>query len=359
MRRLVIPVLALIVMGASACGGWRQDDAAQVNGVDIDADRLQADTRALLDQPSVAEVFLGSGASLSPLGGAGDAGAPEGRLPTAALSSMLDRRIIQVLAEGELAARGLEVTEADLTSAQAVIRDELTAAQPSAAQPPAAAGSTGQPPDPAAAFDSLPEGLRGRLVRGDAVVTRLRRDLAAGQLDDFPGDAQAWYRANQDQFVEFCLSVVPVADEAEGRRLAAESASGQAGLADLVTRQGGQEAGCGLGFQLREQLRAELAEALEAATVGRAVGPFPATDGSQILVGVSSRTQKPFTEVEAEAAQRYEAERSRLEDGPWEEWLATQQPEVSIDPRYGTWDAENKTVRPPEGTLAPSQGVAP
>ena len=85
MRRLVIPLVALVALGASACGGWRQDDAASVNGVDIESARLEADTRALLDQPAVAGVFLGVGAVPTAAAGDSGEGAPEGRLPTAAL----------------------------------------------------------------------------------------------------------------------------------------------------------------------------------------------------------------------------------------------------------------------------------
>lgn len=355
-RGLVIPaVVTSAALIASSCGGWRQDDAARVDGEDIPAARLQDDTRALLDQPAVSDVLLGPGlVAADPLGG-GAAGAPEGRLPTAALSTLLDQRIIEVLAGRELAARGIELTDADLSGAEQAIRGRLTAAQLEGTTAPAA----GQPADPVAGFDALPGAVRGRLVRTEAVVARLRVELAGGELDDFPADAEAWYRDNPEQFEEFCLSVAPVADEAEGRRLAAESASGQLPLADLVTRQRGQQAGCGLGFQLREQLLPDLATALERAPVGRAVGPFPGTDGRQILVGVSSRTPQPFADVEADAARLYQAERTGLEAGPWQEWLADQRPDVTIDPRYGSWDAEANTVRPPQGTRAAAGGLAP
>ena len=90
-----------------------------------------------------------------------------------------------------------------------------------------------------------------------------------------------------------------------------------------------------------------------AAPVGRAVGPFPASDGTQILVGVSSRTPRAYPDVTEEAAQLYQADRIGRENGPWEEWLNAQEPDVTVDPRYGTWDGEDKTIRPPEGTQAP------
>jgi hypothetical protein len=185
------------------------------------------------------------------------------------------------------------------------------------------------------------------------VVARLRQELAAGQLGDFPADAEAWYRANPGQFDAYCLTVVPVADEAEGSRLAADSAAGQVTLAELVARQNGREVPCRPGFQLPN-----VVDELAATPIGRAVGPYLGSDGATVLLAVTSRTPTPFAQVEAEAAQLYRADRSSVENGPWQEWLAAQRPEVSIDPRYGTWDAEDHAVRPPLGTQTPVPTVA-
>jgi hypothetical protein len=38
-----------------------------------------------------------------------------------------------------------------------------------------------------------------------------------------------------------------------------------------------------------------------------------------------------------------------VEDGPWKTWLAAQKPEVSVDPRYGSWDPQKLQVNPPAG----------
>lgn len=330
-RRLVLPLLALgaLTLGAgglSACG-WRSDVAASVDGTDIDTSNLQQDTQQLLRQADFANLYLN---------GATGGTSTDERLPTAALTVLLNRRISEVLVQRELAARGITVTDDDLKSAEADLLDQLDQQD---AQAQATGGS-----EVKASFSQLPDALRNRLIRAEASATALRDDLATSDLASFPADAQAYYRANPDLFAQFCVSTIPVDSEDEGKELIRQTAGGTT-LAELVTRQKGQAEGCLAGYEL-DGLPAQLAGDLRAAAPGAVVGPVQGQSG-YLLVGLTSRDVPAYDQVKDQASARYRVARAQAEDPAWKAWLATQKPDVTVDPRYGTWNASQLQVDPP------------
>jgi hypothetical protein len=341
MRRLFIPAVVALALAAAACSPWRQDAAAKVDGTEIGASALERDARTLLTEPDLAAAYLGSTAT------AGTTATAE-RVPTAALSALLSRRVSEVLVGQELADRGIEVTDADRAQMLTDTRDRLANQEQQSAQ-------SGQPASLLGPFDRLPQALRDRLVAADAASAKLRAALADKELEGFAPDPQAWYQAHQALFVQYCLSTIPVKDASEGAQLAGQANASN--LQQLVAGHGGQDAGCGYGYQVQQSFDSDLAGAILGADAGRAVGPFQANDGSLVLVGIRSRDQKSYDVVKAAADALYQQDRNSVEDGPWKTWLAAQKPEVSVDPRYGTWDAQKLQVNPPAGPASP--GSAP
>ena len=325
-RRLVIPLLAIGALGLGACG-WRSDVAASVDGTDIGTTSLQQDTRDLLRQPDFASLYLNS---------ATPGGSTDERLPTAALAVLLNRRISEAMVQRELAARNITVSDDDLRDAEADLLEQL-------GQQDGQAQGSGQS-DLQAAFSQLPDPLRNRLIRAEASATALRDELAAADLATFPADAHAYYDAHPEVFAQYCLSSIPVDDEEQGKELIRQTKGGTT-LAELVARQKGQAEGCLAGYEL-DQLPEELAGSLRAAQPGDVVGPLQA-QGSPLLVGVTSRDVPAYAQVADQASARYRIARAAAEDPAWKAWLATQKPDVTIDPRFGTWNAAQLQVDPP------------
>ena len=76
------------------------------------------------------------------------------------------------------------------------------------------------------------------------------------------------------------------------------------------------------------------------------VGPVEGQSGL-LLVGLTSRDVPPYDQVAADAPAQYRVARAAAEDPAWRAWLGTQEPDVTVDPRYGTWNAERMQVEPP------------
>jgi hypothetical protein len=277
MKRVFIPALATAALVLTSCSPWRQEAAAKVDGTEISASALERDARALLHEPDLATAYLGSTAT-------GGTGATGERVPTGAVSALLSRRVSEVLVGRELAARGIEVSDADRADMLKLTRERLANQEQQSAQ-------SGQPASLLGPFDRLPQALRDRLVAADAASAKLRADLAGKELAGFAPNGQAWYQAHQPLFVQYCLSTIPVQDEAEGAQVASQANAGN--LQQLVTNRGGQDAGCGYGYQVQQSFDSDLAGAILGAQAGSAVGPSQANDGSLVLVAVRSRDQKP------------------------------------------------------------------
>ncbi|MEA3215959.1 MAG: hypothetical protein QOJ19_2115 [Acidimicrobiia bacterium] len=339
MKRLVIAVVLVATVAVSACTPWRDDAAARVDGVDISAKDLENDARELLKQPQLADAYLNTSVSFT--GGS----ANSGRLPTSLLSVLLNRRVSDVLVGRELAARGVALTDADRTEAEQNLNASLQRQQQSAT-------ATGQSSNLVDAFGKLPADLRARLLTAEAASNRLRHELSAKELSAFASDSSAWYDSHRDLFQQYCLSVIPVKDQAEAQALAPQVNQGT--LKDIVAAQKGQDAGCGLGYQVQQSLPADLSAAVLKAEPGQALGPFSANDGSQVLVAISSRQQQAYNDVKAAADALYQQDRLSAEDGPWSTWLAAQKPRVSVDPRYGNWDPAKLAVVAPQPATGPS-----
>lgn len=343
MKRLLIAAIAtLAVVAASSCSPWRQSAAAKVDGVDISATDLENDTRELLKQPQFTDAYLNTSISSSGTGVSDD------RLPTSVLSVLLNRRVSEVMVDHELTARGIQVTADDQKQAEQSVTDSLQRLQSSSA--------TGQSTDLVGAFGQLPAALRTRLIAAEAASSKLRQSLAAKELSSFAPDSQTWYQGHQSLFLQYCLSTIPVKDDAEAQTVIPQVTS--ATLKDLVAAHKGQDAGCGLGYQVQQSLPADLATAVQGAQAGQAVGPFTANDGSKVLVAVSSRTQSAYADVQASVDSMYQQDRASVENGPWQAWLSAQKPRVTIDPRYGNWDPQKLLLvvapKPASGPVAPS-----
>ena len=54
-----------------------------------------------------------------------------------------------------------------------------------------------------------------------------------------------------------------------------------------------------------------------------------------------------YEQVSADVSARYRVARAKAEDPAWKAWLSGQKPNVTVDPRYGTWNAAQLMIDPP------------
>jgi hypothetical protein len=120
---------------------------------------------------------------------------------------------------------------------------------------------------------------------------------------------------------------------------------------DAQTAAIGGDAGC----HLPSEFPSTVAPIVQATAVGQVADPIPNNAGGFVIIKVSDRKPAVFTDVAAQA----EELAARDQSVQFNAWLSTAQgsADVSVDPRYGTFDPATFTIKPPPiDSNAPSSG---
>lgn len=331
---MLVP-LAVGAVALSACGSWRDEDAATVDGATISMSELRDEVDVLVAHPDVASAF--------------QVDVSEGEAATersATLVAWLNRRITDLAMEEELARRGLAVGEAALANAEAELRFQLELYGRQAAQ-------SGQAVAPLDQFDQLPDDLRADLVRREATREVLAAAVAADGGEPLPASAEAWFDANQASYERYCVSIIMSADEQASNALLRRVRSGEdfAAIAtteslDAATAANGGDADCALATQLPDELAADLA-AVEA---GEVVGPVELASGWFLVKLNSSEPPNLDEAMTAVRVDRLTARQTALAG-----WVDQASPAVTVTPRLGAWNAEQFQV---DALTGPAQAAA-
>lgn len=345
---LLAALFALLVVGACS----DSDDpvgapaAATVNGVDISEE-------VLLDQLAAAASVEAYGPQLlgltEPVTGEG-----ANTYSTAASAQVLTTLVAFELIDQEIAERDLEVTQANLDTA------EQTALQILGTSP-----ETGQP-DPAlgqAALDQLSEEARATLIEGLAGASLLGEEFAAevevGEVTDEAVresfDASPELYAQEESCVRHVLitagdpeaGIEPTAEESAAARAEAEAVAAELqGGADFATVASEQSddttsavEGGDLDCNARETFIPEFDEAVWSLEPGTVSGVVESPAGFHVLE-VTERRTPTFEDVAEDIRSQLQAQLEQEAQTATQEVFAQiiLDADVTVDPRYGTWE---------------------
>ncbi len=272
-------------------------------------------------------------------------GEDDGTFDAAFASQVLSRQITFTLVLNEVAARELEVDDECRDAA----RDDIIANNlaPAFADDPDV--------EPEAVFEAFPAEYRDQLLEWNAGVLTLQAD-GIGQACVVDDPVAEYFEANEDEFAGTCVSHILVATVEEATAIGAELAAGADFAATAAARSTDPSAADGgtLGcFPEGEPF--PFVEPFSAAIPGLAVGAVSApvqTEFGFHLIRVDSVGVPELDDVrETVATAVAEAARASFSEF-FDDALASV--EVDVDPRYGTWDAEQATIVP--ASAAPADG---
>jgi len=363
---LLLALVAAVSLAASACSSSSvSGDAIVVNGVGLS----NADFQKRLDLIK-ADATYAKKAVTDSQGQAIDlAGDTVGTYNTDFTTGVLNQQVSFVLAEQEVANRGIEVTDTDIQNAQTALANDLTTTTATDTSGSVADDGTG-----AQALSDLGP-FKDELVKGIANILALRADFAK-QLSTDEALQKAYDAAGDTYKNQACASVIlllagqgPTQDPTTGATVPpadadfataltkANGLSGQlsagadfATLAksssdDSQTGANGGDLGCNpIGAYAQQQ--PEIDAAITNQALGKPGEPVKTNFGYAIVL-VRSRGDLTFDEAKTQLkAGVATAARTAFQD-----WFvsAAKAATVTVDPQYGSWDASTGTVVPPEG----------
>nr|WP_246221484.1 peptidylprolyl isomerase [Phytoactinopolyspora mesophila] len=305
--------IGLLVL--SACGNGDDSTAATVNGTEISAEDVEAQSEIIAENPATQQQMEGA-----------DEEQVEQQLNADALSQL----IFEIVMTDGAAELGVEVTDDDVTQTTEEIAMQFGGED--------------------AMYEELEEqGLDrdevDRQLRFAALQDAIMVELGAGVDDEAVEEAYAEGTPARHILVEDEDEANEVFDRIDGGEDFAE-------VAQETSLDGSAEAGGDLGFIQPGMTVTEFEEALFAADEGEVVGPVQSDFGYHVI----QRLEKPeFEEVQDEL--RANLEQVSMQEGQmaFQDFITEQlqAADVDVDPEYGEWNAEMGQVMPDDPVQPP------
>ncbi|MEO7555615.1 MAG: peptidyl-prolyl cis-trans isomerase [Acidimicrobiales bacterium] len=344
---LVLAVCCLVALTAS-CSKKSATPAATVNGAAIPA-------QAVVDE---LDAISGNAAYLSALSkseeqqGRKVQGATPGSFDTAFATVTLREQIYFRLLRDEVAKQHLVADAPCTDAARNEVYSRVGFSDPAAGK---------------ATFEQFPQAYQATLVERYSDLLVLQAHLAnqACVADDA---AKAYYDAHTTEFEQVCGSVIIVADQAAATAATARLDAGEAFAAVATAVSGDKSAAQGgdIGCKTKGELSAEAIPPFFDTPIGRVSAPTALTSGV-VIVKVDSHKQASLDDVRQQASELAATEASSAFQSFIQQ--AVTAANITVDTRYGTWDAQTgDIVRPPlagdtstsvPGTSVPGTSVAP
>lgn len=329
-RRALVALLTVVALGLVGCDA-ADPPAATVDGADVDDDFVIDLIEALRPEN---EEMQGEG---------------DETVGTEAAASILGAVVDFEIVEHDVETRGVEVTAEDRRQARSNL-PQLLADQDEA---------VGQRVLRRLSSDSVE-----RLVGYLAAQSALQREL--GETADLESEARAFYEDNQEAFTNYCVSVMTLRTEEEAAEALDEVEDGtpfadvaQERSIDDAAERGG-DLGCEVTAGDLQVLPPQAAEDFADASEGDLLGPYGpvGTEGATFIVFRFGETEvQPFAEVRDQVLAQLESR--NLVETRLRELRADA--EVTVDPRFGRWDADVGVLPPRRvrGTPEPPPLQAP
>jgi len=367
---LLLALVAAVALAASACSSSSiSGDAIVVNGTGLSNaefhERLaliKADAqyakKAITDSKGQALDLTGSTYS------------------TDYTTGVLNQQVSFVLAEQEVTARGIEVTDTDIKNAESALANDLTTTT--------ATDTSGSVTDDGTGAQALTDlgGFKDTLVRGIANILALRADFAAKLSTDealqkaFADSGDTYKNQACVKALVFVPGTGPTQDPTTGSIVAPPDSEYPAALAraqavqaqlkdggDMATLSANSDnaklgiTNADLGCQPQgsyAQQAPELDAAIASQTIGQPGEPVKTSYGYFVVV-VTSRGDLTFEE----AKPQLKTQVPTAAKAAFSEWFiaAAKAASVTVDPQYGSWDASTGTVVAPEGATTSSSST--
>jgi foldase protein PrsA len=326
--RRLLPLLCLVVLAAAGCSGMgvRNSDAATVNGVGISTDRLSEMTKAQLGQQQQATQPSGQEQSQDIEGATRQA-----------LEGLIQFQLVLDGARKE----GITVQESDVDARMEQLRQQV-----------AAQGQN---------FDELLKTRQiSEAVLRDQQRVQLAVDLIAVKLVPYSPDAQlrSILEQKKDDYLEVHVRHVLVKDKATAEAARQELVSGSdwASVArkrsiDTQSKDKGGDLGYNAkGATVKPFETAEFALAAKGNCKGKTSGscaspisqPVKTQYGFHVIQVVGVRLPKLDNDLRAKLEPKVKDQRQQAIQTWFEKQVKAA--EVTINPRFGRWDAENGKV---------------
>jgi hypothetical protein len=327
--RLSLSLLALsAAVALGACGDDEPVAAAVVDGTEITQQSVVDELEAIAGNPDYLEALeQNSGPVL---------GDGEDNFDSAFAAQVLSRQIQYTIVTNEVARRGLEVDDACRVAAEQEVVESLGGFS---------ADGDGQP-----IYEAFPEAYRDQLVTWNAGVLALQGDLA-GQPCVNEAAIEDYFEANRADFTEVCAHHILVATQEEAAAIEAELAAGADFGAIAVERytdttsgaEGGDLGCAGAGGYV-----AEFRDAVLSQDIGVVGPPVESQFGFHVIV-VDSREEAVLDDDVRDEVRAVLAQDVQTGFGEWFN-QALSDAEVTVDARYGTWNAtDGQITRPVAG----------
>jgi hypothetical protein len=345
-RLLALIVLAMLCAGAAGCD--LTPTAATVNGVSISQSQLQ-DQLTTVSGSAVAQCALSieeaqSGGSLPAVTGTGDA-----TVSTQFAAFELNSLVAQMLEQGALAKRHVEVTAADVTTARQDYEAQLEAASTQVTSPCNLTGT--------ALVSRLPKAFVQQ--QAESLAAQERLEEVVGHIDVSSGALHAYYNSHLTDVTQLCLNLILATDQASAQAIHDQIAAGASFAtasqgAGVATDSPAEGAGpCVYPSDIVSQLGQATATVVEQLGDGQLAPPqgVPVPDQATgttstiwIVVGVRQHQLVPFAQTEVGLRQELLAQGGASLSTALEGVVRGAR--VELDPRYGTWSSIHGVTAP-------------
>lgn len=330
MTALAGGMVALLL--SSGCGVV-EPAAATVNDHDIDRDSFEKELRALRDNTELQK--RARNAASESVVATGLVGTGKETINSRISTQWLTSAVYDLVFTQELERRDLTPTEADRRAGEREARSSLSDE----------------------VFDVFPKWFRERIIARNARVQALQAALAGYSQDD--AGLQKYYDEHKGDFDQICVSHILLDSKADADAAEARLKGGDAFAAlakELSGDKGTSEQGGDLGCTSRGRLVPEFETAAFAATAGVPTDPVETQFGWHIILVTKKQTQA-FSEARESVA----AQIGRLGGEKLDEFIKKALPasDVSIDPRYGTFEAPDDDSGRPASVVAPPAADPP
>lgn len=335
-RRLLVPlaVVAAAALGLAACGESTRP-AAVVDGRTISQQDVVDELEAIRTNTGYVEAIEGSGGTV--LGEEDDA------FDSAFVATQLGVRIQYTIVGNEVDRRQLEADSACRDAARSSLEERFTV--------------PGQI-DGADLLEAFPDDYRDYLVEREANFLLLQGDLV--DQDCVVDDAvAAYYEENRESLEQACTSHILV-DTAEAAAEVKALLDAGADFAQVVAERSQDTASAANGGEVGCVGRGDLVPEYEEAMFSQPVGAIGEPVQSQFgfhIIRVDSRGIPTLDEARPRIAQQI-AQAAQASFGEWFR-TAVSEADVTVDPRYGTWDPTVAEITRPSTDSSSTSTTAP